>query len=406
VKKESETATTITRNGGYLRAWARKAISDPALRYAILVFVVTRVVISLWMALVLTVTRVPTTPDEILRPYQGIEPISGGLAEPLLGVWQRFDTLWYVKIAAQGYSPENESAVYFPLYPLLIRPLGQIFMGDYLLAALFISNLAYIGVLFYLYKLTEMEFNRPAARRSVAYLAIFPTAFFFLAAYTESLFLFLTLAAFYYAKEKRWWLAGALGFLSSLTRLQGIVLIIPLLYMYLRDRAFRLSRLRPDILALIVIPGGAALFLACQHLSIGSTPLLATYQTQLHALFVLPWDNIIATYQKVLSPEGTFINVLNLTVTCLFLAMTALSFRKLPLDYGIYMVVTIFVLLLRRTTLQPLVSMSRYVLVLFPAFMMWGHWGRNPRFQRLVVYPSVALLLYLSGQFAMWGWVA
>jgi hypothetical protein len=365
-----------------------------------------RVVVSLWMALVLTVTRAPTTPDEVLRPYQGMEPISGGLAEPLLGVWQRFDTLWYIKIATQGYSPENESTVYFPLYPSLIRLLGTIFLGDYLLAALFISNLAYIGVLFYLHKLTEMEFNRPAARRSVTYLAIFPTAIFFLAAYTESLFLFLTLAAFYYAKEKRWWLAGALGFLSSLTRLQGIVLIIPLLYMYLRDRAFRLSRLRPDILALIVIPGGAALFLAYQHLSIGSTSLLATYQTELHALFVLPWDNIIASIQKVLSPEGTFINVLNLTVTCLFLAMTALSFRKLPLEYSIYMLVTIFVLLLRRTTLQPLVSMSRYVLVLFPAFMMWGHWGRNPRFQRLVVYPSVALLLYLSGQFAMWGWVA
>ena len=68
--------------------------------------------------------------------------------------------------------------------------------------------------------------------------------------------------------------------------------------------------------------------------------------------------------------------------------------------------VTLFVLLLRRTTLQPLVSMSRYVLVLFPAFMIWGRWGRNPRIQRLIIYSSVALLLYLSGQFAMWGWVA
>ena len=88
------------------------------------------------------------------------------------------------------------------------------------------------------------------------------------------------------------------------------------------------------------------------------------------------------------------------------IAMAVLSFRELPLEYGIYMAVTIFVLLLRRTTLQPMVSMSRYVLVLFPAFMLWGRWGRNPRVRRLIVYPCVALLLYLSGQFAMWGWVA
>jgi len=395
-----------TRNRRSLTASIRKTLSDPALRYALLLFLVTRVVISLWAALVLGITRAPTTPDEVLRPYQGIEPISGGPAELFLGVWQRFDTLWYHKIATQGYSPEDGTTVYFPLYPLLIKLLGKVFLENYLLAALVISNLAYVGALFYLYKLAEMELGKAAARRSVTYLSIFPTAFFFLAAYTESLFLLLTLATFYCAKEKRWWLAGASGFFASLTRLQGIVLVVPLLYMYLQDREFRLSRLRLDLLGMVIIPGGAALFLAYQHLFIGSTSLLSTYQMQLYAQFAWPWDNIIATYQKILSPEGTFINVLNLSVTCIFLAITVLSFRKLSLGYSIYMVVTIFVLLLRRTTLQPLVSMSRYALVLFPAFMLWGHWGRNPRFRRLVVYPSVALLLYLSGQFAMWGWVA
>ncbi len=398
--------TIMTQNRSSLTAWAKKAISDPALRYAISLFVVMRLVISLWAALVLVITHAPTTPDEVLRPYQGIESISGGPAELFLGVWQRFDTLWYLKIAMQGYSPDDGSTVYFPLYPLLIKLLGKVLLGHYLLAALLISNLAYIGVLFYLYRLAEMELGKAAARRSVLYLSIFPTAFFFLAAYTESLFLLFTLAAFYCGKRKQWWLAGALGFLASLTRLQGIVLVIPLLYIYLQDREFRLSRLRPDLLGPITIPVGAALFLAYQRLFIGSTSFLSTYQTQLHAQFVWPWDNIIAACQKICSPEGTFINVLNLGMTCLFLVMTALSFRKLSLSYGIYMVVTIFVLLLRRTALQPLVSMSRYVLVLFPAFMMWGHWGRNPYFQRLVVYPSVALLLYLSGQFAMWGWVA
>jgi Gpi18-like mannosyltransferase len=398
--------STTIQDKSSLRSWARKAISNQALRYAIMIFLVMRVVISLWVALVLAITHAATAPDETLRPYQGIEPISGGQAELFLGVWQRFDTLWYVKIATQGYSPDDGSTVYFPLYPLLIKLLGKVLLENHLLAALLISNLAYVGVLFYLYKLAEMELGKGAAGRTALYLAVFPTSFFFLAAYTESLFLLLTLAALYYAQKKPWWLAGALGFLASLTRLQGIVLAIPLLYMYLRDREFRLSGLRPNLLGLLVIPGGAVLFLAYQRLFIGPASLLTTYQTHLYAQFVWPWDNIIAALQKICSPEGTFINALNLGMACLFLAMTALSFRKLSLSYSIYMVVTVFVLLLRRTTLQPLVSMSRYVLVLFPAFMMWGHWGRNPRFHRLIIYPSVALLLYLSGQFAMWGWVA
>ena len=389
-----------------IRDWARRLGADPALRHALSLFVVVRVAFSLWTALVLVITHAPTGPDDVLRPYQGVEPISGGAPELLLGVWQRFDTLWYVRIAAQGYAPDDPSTVYFPLYPLLIRLLGTALAGNYLVAALVISNLCYIGVLYCLYKLTELRLGKESARRCSLYLAIFPTAFFFLAAYTESLFLLLTLAAFLCAHEKRWWLAGLMGFLASLARLQGVVLLAPLLYIYLRDRGFRLSGLGADLLGPIIIPGGAILFMVYQHLILGSGPLLSTYQTQLYAQFVWPWDNILAAFEKILSPEGTFINVLNLSLLGVFLAMTVLSFRKLPLEYGIYMAVTVFVLLLRRTTLQPLVSMSRYVLVLFPAFMMWGRWGRNPRVQRLIIYPSVALLLYLSGQFAMWGWVA
>lgn len=365
-----------------------------------------RVVMSLWAALVLAVTQAPTSPDDVLRPYQGVEPISGSVAELLLGVWQRFDTLWYLRIAAQGYAPHDGSTVYFPLYPMLIRFLGTLFAGNYLLAALVISSLTFVGVLFCLYRLTECQFGGEGARRSALYLAIFPTAFFFLAAYTESLFLFLTFAAFVAAHEKRWWLTGTLGFLATLARLQGIVLLIPLLFMYLRDRSFQPRRLGLDMLGPIIIPLGAVLFVAYQYLVVGSAPLIDTYQAQLHAQFVWPWDNVIGAVELILSPEGTFVDVLNLTMAGVFLAMTVFSFRGLPREYGIYMAVTLCALMVRRTTLQPLVSMSRYVLVLFPAFMLWGRWGRNPRVQRLIVYPSIALLLYLCGQFAMWGWVA
>ena len=383
-----------------LRAWLSKVLSDPAMRYAWGIYLAMRVAISLLAALILWLLNPPTTPDPLLRPYQGVEPIMGGWAELALGVWQRFDTLWYLKIATHGYSLEDGSTVYFPLYPLLIRAGGKILLGNHLLAALVISNLAYIGLLFYLYRLTTLLLGEETARRTVVYLAIFPTAFFFLVGYTESLFLLFTLAAFWYAHRKRWWLAGVLGFLASLTRLQGLVLILPLLYFYLE----RERQVRPALLAFLLIPLGSASFTLYQN-SLGAS-LFDVYQSHLHAQFVLPWDNIIATVQKILSPEGAFINVVNLIVTLVFLTMTVISFREMPLAYSLYMALTIFVLLLRRTTAQPLVSMSRYVLTLFPAFIIWGRWGRNPWVNRLIIYPSIALLIYLCGQFATWGWVA
>jgi len=383
-----------------LRGWLQKVLSDPAIRWAGGVYLAMRVAISLLAALILSLLNPPTTPDSLLRPYQGVEPIIGGWAEFVFGVWQRFDTLWYLKIATYGYSLDDGSTAYFPLYPLLIRAGGKILLGNYLLTALIISNLAYIGLLFYLYRLTTLLFEEETARRTVVYLAIFPTAFFFLAGYTESLFLLFTLAAFWYAHQKRWGLAGILGFLASLTRLQGVILILPLLYFYFKEE----RQVRPALLALFLIPLGAAVFLLYQN-SLGA-PLFDVYQSRLHAQFVLPWDNIIATVQNILSPEGTFINIVNLIMTFVFLAMTIISFRALPPTYSLYMVLTIFVLLLRRTTAQPLVSMSRYLLTLFPAFIISGRWGGNPWVNRLIIYPSIALLIYLCGQFAIWGWVA
>jgi hypothetical protein len=64
-----------------------------------------------------------------------------------------------------------------------------------------------------------------------------------------------------------------------------------------------------------------------------------------------------------------------------------------------------FAPLFRMTTSQPLVSMLRYVLVLFPVLILFGGWGRNAWVNRLFVYSSVPLQLFLSAQFVMWGWV-
>jgi len=177
---------------------------ERAMRCALAIFVAMRLFTSAVAGLALWITAAPTAPDPVLRPYQGITPINEELAGYLLGGWQRFDTLWYLKIATRGYSPQDGSTVYFPLYSLLIRAGGKILLGNYLLVALIISNLAHIGLLFYLYRLTTSLLEAETARRTVVYLAIFPTTFLFLAGYTESLFILFPLAAFRYAH----WLAA------------------------------------------------------------------------------------------------------------------------------------------------------------------------------------------------------
>ena len=144
-------------------------------------------------------------PHPVLRPYLGVAPVTNPWLEP----WQRWDTLHFQAIAERGYGAYDSSLFSPFLYPLLIRLVADTIGGDTLLAGLIVSNLAYLVALIYLYRLATMETGQEIARRSILYLALFPTAFFLLAAYTESLFLLTTVAALYYARQKRWLAAGA-----------------------------------------------------------------------------------------------------------------------------------------------------------------------------------------------------
>jgi hypothetical protein len=329
---------------------------------------------------------------EEIFPYRGIAPETN----LFLSVWQRFDTNWYLAIAERGYADDG-STVYFPLYPLLIRLIGGI-TGNRMFAALLISNLAAIGVLYLLYRLTQHVLDVAAAQRAIAYLLIFPTGFFLLAAYTESLFLLFTLAAFDCARRDRWLLAALFGALAALTRLQGVLLVVPLVWMGWQQ--LRHTRRASRFIFLMLIPLATLAFLAYTNLS-----LIASYEGELHARFVLPWDNVLACLTLFQTGKGSFIDGLNLLATLGFGAMLIAVWRKLPCEFAFYALLMFCAPLFRMTTLQPLVSMDRYVLAIFPAFMWLGARGQNAWLNRAMVYLSFPLQLYLCAQFILWGWV-
>lgn len=138
--------------------------------------------------------------------------------------WANWDGGHFRGIAENGYL-HSYQVVFFPLYPLLIKILG--FAGiPSLWASLLISNLSIIGALFYLYKLVLFDDEDSIAKKTVLATLAFPTAFYFGTAYSESLFLFLVIAAFYYARKKSWLAALAFAGLSSVTRLIGLAVII------------------------------------------------------------------------------------------------------------------------------------------------------------------------------------
>lgn len=345
---------------------------------------------------------------EEVFPYHGIPP------DPslLLSVWQRFDANWYLKIATTGYSETDGSMVYFPFYPFAIRFLGNFFPGGLLVAAILVSNLAFIGLVYFLYQIGMDIVGPDVSKRALFYLVIFPTSFFLFAPYTESLFLCLSLASLYSAQRRHWLWAGTLGALAALTRLQGVVLLLPLAYLFWkqeqgmlgRNPGSNVSHRRDKLLgaaSLLLVPVASFSYVAASNSS-----LIANYQDKLHASFVLPWDNLGAAVTLIGQGRASVPDVLNLAATLFFAGMCAVVWANLPRQFGLYTFGMFLAPLVRMTTQQPLVSMTRYVLVLFPAYLVLANWGKNRWINRAVVYLSLPLNLYLSAQFFLWGWVA
>jgi len=138
--------------------------------------------------------------------------------------WYRWDTAWYILIAKEGYSVSQESIVFPPLYPFLIRVLAPIFAEDYLVASLVISNIASIIFLWLLFNLVRKEYGVDAAKHSLFFIICFPAGFFLVAGYTESIFLAFAIGAWTAFKNKKFFSSGVLGLLATLTRSQGWVL--------------------------------------------------------------------------------------------------------------------------------------------------------------------------------------
>jgi hypothetical protein len=400
---------------GRMVKWSLVNEDALALRWALVVLVTTRIALSLIAALALY-----QFPLYHVTYYHGIQPVSPGIADYLLGVWQRFDSIWYTKIAMQGYAQGDGTTVFFPLYPLLMRLVGKVFLGNYLLGGIIVSNVAYLSALVYLYKLTQLEFDSQVAARAVVYLSVFPTAFFLLGVYTESPFLLFAISAFYYARKGNWLAASIMGLLAALTKQLGLLLLLPLAYEYLAERWFAMRSIRLDALLLALIPIGTLTFLLFRHFYIGEPFLVETYRMRWAVNASWPWSNIADSLSAIfntgrfpaLNPEDTllrriFYNSFDLACVALFLFLTIVSFRRLRLSYGLYMVSVLSVALMQSfRPPYPIAALPRYVLMLFPGFMVLGTMGRNKALHWAIIYFSTMLLSLFTAMFATWRVVA
>jgi hypothetical protein len=311
-----------------------------------------------------------------------------------LNMWSHFDGRWYLTIARDGYSftPGQMSGVAFaPLYPMLMRLGGRLAGGSddaYLIAGLVISNLSLIIALAYIMALLLMEgYDRATASRACWYILIFPTSFFLSAVYPMSLFMALAAAAFYHARKAQWNIVGPLLTLAALSRPDGVLLAVGMAAEYFQQNKFRI---RPAILTLLCGPLGLLAWMAFQWRQFGSPLTFVAAQKA--------WN--YCTLATVLHSGRA---PLQLGPTALLAVMTILAIRQLRPSYWLFTIAMFSVML----TADRYWSITRFILVLFPAFMMLAIVTRRRRMLH-IVYTLISgpLSAVLMMRFSLNLWVA
>jgi hypothetical protein len=347
--------------------------------------------------------------------YQGIKLSPGSLPSDMfpylstkpypnawLALWQRFDANWYTSIAERGYGNISGDLAFPPLFPLLIRLLMPIF-GNAFIAGLIVSHACTLYALKLLYDLFATWGNSKSAQWSVIFMLIYPTSFFLFSAYTEPLFLALALLSMRSMKNRSWPYAGFWIFCAFLARLQGIALFLPMLYLMWKDKPFllKLEHWASGVIAL----SGPLFYLYFRSNYIQKSAAIFSDQAW-HSHLTFPWAAYVDAIRILLLGKSNYIDILNFLITTIFAVLIITAWKKISLEYNLYSLVSLLVMLTRVVDEKPLNAMLRYSLTLFPSFYIIGLAGENPWKRRIIIYTFIALNLYLSSEFFSWGWVA
>ena len=353
--------------------------------------------------------------------------LTHALVEPLLAPLARWDSVWYLRIADSGYGESTPRAAFFPLYPLLVRSLGTLMGGSEaaLLGAAYLISLAcFVAALALLHELVTLELGRRVAPATLLLLALFPAALFFGAPYPESLFLLLAVGAFYAARVDAWAWAGVCAMGASATRSAGLLLLLPLAMLWWGSH----KRRARDGAWLLLAPLGTAAFAAWLGFAEGDPWRFLDVQDAWSRELTVPlagaWDGLSAAldgvrqlasgrrspvYFEAAAGDPFRIAALNIMLfaTLVFALGACVGvFRRLPAAYGAWVAASLVLPLSFPVAPQPLMSLPRFVAVLFPVFIWLALVCEERRITERVAAVSALGLGLFTAAYASWHWVS
>jgi len=321
-----------------------------------------------------------------------------------------FDGRNYLKIVLdgyeQGYVPDLK--VFFPVFPLLVRVFSLNLTINPIVAGLSISLVFFVASVFMLDLLMRQDREIPASRfKAILFLFLFPTRFYFLSFYSESVFLFLVLSFFFFLNRNDFWAASVIALVASATRITGLALIVPLIW-----NAWQHYRITRKIAwPLLMSPLGFLMYAVFIQITAGSASGIILSQKNWNK--PIGWKGPVVAvsdgFKKfIFGSQATTGNIFNRSMEVIeFVFAVALivfvfvSFKKIKFSYWLYFLLSIALIFFSGV----LSSVHRYSLVLFPVYIYLGKTIPKKYFFPYCFF-SFILLIYLASLFFRGYWVA
>ena len=332
----------------------------------------------------------------------------------LLAVWERWDAVYFMRIASAGYSPSDGTTTFHPLFPWLAKPFSLLGVPP-VVGLLLVSSCATLALYPMFQRLASLDHDPVKARTATVLFAFWPVSYLLYLPYTEPLWLLFAVLCFLFARQNRWWSAGLAGALATLTRQQGLFLLAPLAWELFAvggyDFKRTLKRWR-SWLPLFLIPCAYLGWIIYRMQVLGdvkpdfsslsnliSSTLLspASHILVRDHTFIWPWKAAYLAIQRAL--DLSYVNPwIDLALGALFLLLIALAWRGMRTSYRIYVVVIAVISFSFHTGMTPTggayLSLPRHLLLAFPVFI--GLAARfEPRRLWMVIIPGVALMTFL-----------
>jgi len=288
--------------------------------------------------------------------YRAFGVGSEGFAQSFAPLWMHWDTQHYIGIARDGYvavGDERLRLVFFPLYPALMRLFAPLTDDNVFYSGIGVSLVCASLSAALVYDLAYMHGGGKTAARAAAYFLLCPLSVFLCCAYTESLFICLTLLAVCLLRRGRPWLAALCGMLSALTRMPGVIvagLMIIALLGRIPKRTFTLRAVLSCLGQVLLVFSGLFIYWLINWMVTGDPMTYLVYQKE--NWYQEPgsfWGSTANTMHYFLDTIGDsdWLYTWGFQLLCMLGIYALLAFRAqaLPFDLAAYSFVYVAVVL-------------------------------------------------------------